>query len=179
MTALKNDTKKVDYSLMPVAGIEAACQAFMVGEEKYGRYNYYKGMESSRLVAALLRHAHAFNEGEESCPIDGQSHLGSVIACASMILQQQKLGTFRDNRYMGEATPAIPDPVTGFEVGDAVAFLLNDKRRYGVVSEIKDSSYSYPIVVSIGECSSILFTEGGSYFLGDPVVLFKTTKEII
>ncbi len=100
--ALKNDKEKPDLALIPKIALEEAAKAFKVGEYKYSRYNYYKGHYASQLVSALLRHAYAWSEGEERDPIDGQSHLGSVIACASMILQQQKLGTLKDNRYKEE-----------------------------------------------------------------------------
>lgn len=99
---LKNDKGKRKLSLVPMVAVEAAAEAFEVGEKKYGRYNYYKGMSASRLIDALLRHVNAFNEGEERDPIDGQLHLGSVIACASMILQLQKMGNLDDDRYKGE-----------------------------------------------------------------------------
>ena len=97
--AAKNDSEKADLSLVPRVALEAAARAFQVGEKKYGRYNYYKGHTASQLIAALMRHATAWMEGEENDPQDGQAHLGSVIACAAMLLQQQKLGTLKDNRY--------------------------------------------------------------------------------
>ena len=102
--ASKNDSEKADLSLIPRVALEAAARAFMVGEKKYGRYNFYKGHDASQLIAALLRHATAWMEGEETDPQDGQHHLGSVIACAAMILQQQKLGTLKDNRFKFEIT---------------------------------------------------------------------------
>ncbi len=99
MSAKKNDQGKVDLSLIPyVAQVEEA-KAFMVGEEHYGRYNYCEGMEASRLMAALLRHANKWFNVEEFDPVDGQHHLGSVRACAAMILRQQELGTLIDDRY--------------------------------------------------------------------------------
>ncbi len=98
-TALKNDQSKADLSLIPKVALEAAARAFQVGEAKYGRYNFYKGHKASQLIAAMMRHASAWMEGEENDAIDGQPHLGSVIATAAMLLQQQKLGTLQDNRY--------------------------------------------------------------------------------
>ena len=100
--AAKNDQDKPDLSLVPRVALEACAKAFMVGEIKYGRYNYYKGHKASKLIAALLRHATAWMEGEENDPKDGQPHLGSVMACAAMILKQMELGTLEDNRYKKE-----------------------------------------------------------------------------
>lgn len=100
--ASKNDQAKPDLSLLPKIFLEAVAKAFMVGEKKYGRYNYCKGHEASQLIAAAQRHLTAWFEGEENDPIDGQPHLGSVGACIAMLLRQQELGTLKDNRYKGE-----------------------------------------------------------------------------
>jgi hypothetical protein len=97
--AAKNDSDKVDLSLIPYISDLEHARAFMVGEKKYGRYNYCKGHTASQLVAAMLRHAKAWNNGEERDPKDGQHHLGSVMACCSMILRQMELETLKDDRY--------------------------------------------------------------------------------
>lgn len=100
--AAKNDQEKPDLSLIPYIGHVAEAQAFMVGEKKYGRYNYCKGHKVSQLVAAIMRHANAYNQGEENDPVDGQPHLGSIKACCSMLLRQAELGTLIDDRYKNE-----------------------------------------------------------------------------
>src|ERR1700761_3491157 len=98
-SASKNDQDKVDLSLIPmISNIEHA-KAFMVGEKKYGRYNYTKGHKASQLAAAAQRHLNAWFNGEEHDPKDGQHHLGSVMACCSMILRQAELGTLKDDRF--------------------------------------------------------------------------------
>lgn len=101
-SAAKNDQEKVDLSLIPmISNIEHA-KAFMVGEKKYGRYNYCLGHKASQLKAAAQRHLDAWFNGEEFDPKDGQHHLGSAMACCSMILRQQELGTLKDDRYKPE-----------------------------------------------------------------------------
>lgn len=100
--ASKHDQAKVDISLIPYVALTEAAKAFMVGEKKYGRYNYCRGHKASQLIAAMQRHALAWFQGEEIDPTDGQHHLGSVIACAAMILRQAELGTLKDDRYRGE-----------------------------------------------------------------------------
>lgn len=99
--ASKNDQEKIDLSLIPKVALEAEALAFMVGEKKYGRYNYCKGHKSSQLIAAAMRHLLAYSEGEELDPKDGQPHLGSVRACVAMLLRQAELGTLIDDRYKG------------------------------------------------------------------------------
>lgn len=97
--AAKDDCDKIDLSLIPYVAEIAEAKAFMVGEKKYGRYNYCKGHKSSKLVAAARRHLAAWFKGEENDPKDGQPHLGSVRACIAMLLHQQELGTLIDDRY--------------------------------------------------------------------------------
>lgn len=98
----KFDNGKADLSLIPMISMVEEARAFMVGEKKYGRYNYCKGMEASRLMGACMRHLTAWFDGEENDPIDGQHHLGAAKACISMILRQKELGTLIDNRYKPE-----------------------------------------------------------------------------
>ena len=100
--AAKNDQQKADLSLLPKVFLETVAKAFMVGEKKYGRYNYCKGHKTSQLIAAAMRHLAAYNDGEENDSVDGQPHLGSVGACIAMLLRQEELGTLNDNRYKGE-----------------------------------------------------------------------------
>jgi len=100
--ASKNDKEKVDLSLIPlIASLEEA-RAFMVGEKKYGRYNYCKGHKASQLAAAAERHLKAWFQGEEYDTQDGQHHLGAVRACIAMILRQKELGTLIDDRFKQE-----------------------------------------------------------------------------
>lgn len=102
MKATKHDQGKLDLSLIPKSALDAAAEAFMIGEAKYGRHNYKEGsLLASQIVAAGVRHFYQWFEGEERCPVDGQHHLGSVIACAAMLLELQKLGRLNDNRFGG------------------------------------------------------------------------------
>lgn len=97
--ASKNDQEKPDLSLLPKILLEEISKAYMVGEKKYGRYNYCKGHKQSQLIAAAIRHLTAYFEGEECDPIDGQSHLGAAGASIGMLLRQRQLGTSIDDRY--------------------------------------------------------------------------------
>lgn len=97
--AAKNDKEKPDLSLIPRTFLEHVSRAFMVGETKYGRYNYCRGHKASQLVAAAQRHISAWNEGEELDP-DGQHHLGAAGANLAMILRQMELETLKDDRYV-------------------------------------------------------------------------------
>jgi hypothetical protein len=99
--ARKDDQGKADITLLPYIGMVRAAEAFMIGELKYGRYNYCKpGLAASQIAGALFRHAGKWYNGEEFDQEDGQHHLGAVIACAMMLLRKQELGTLIDDRYI-------------------------------------------------------------------------------
>jgi hypothetical protein len=95
----KDDSGKYDLSLIPLVALVEEAKGFMLGEKKYGRYNYCAGLESHRLVAAALRHIAAWQAGEDTDPESGASHLGHARCCLSMLLHTQELGTLIDTRY--------------------------------------------------------------------------------
>lgn len=95
----KNDQGKPDLSLIPYCAEVSLAQALMVGENKYGRFNYTKGMSANRLIAAMRRHIGQWADGEELDQTDGQPHLGSVMACCAMLLDLQRLGRLEDDRF--------------------------------------------------------------------------------
>jgi hypothetical protein len=101
---IKHDEDKMDLSLVPKIAMEEMAKAFMLGEKKYGRYNYCKGMEASRLVASTLRHITAWNDGEDNDPESGNCHLGHALAGLAMILRQRELGSLIDNRYSSKVS---------------------------------------------------------------------------
>lgn len=102
MSASKNDQAKPDLSLIPKVFSEEVARALMVGEKKYGRYNYCKGHYASQVIAAAKRHLDAWFDGEEFDPVDGQHHLGAAGASIAMLLRQMELGVIKDNRYKKE-----------------------------------------------------------------------------
>jgi hypothetical protein len=105
--AVKNDSGKPDISLIPYIALVRGAEAFMVGERKYGRYNFYKGMEATRIASAGIRHFFKWLKGEEYDEVDGQHHLGAVIACASMLSAQQEEGTLIDNRFKSKVRSSV------------------------------------------------------------------------
>jgi hypothetical protein len=98
MSGKKFDAGKADLSLIPLPALEQTARAFMLGEKKYGRYNYTNGLEASRLIGASLRHISSWMEGEDTDPESGASHLGHASACLAMVLHCVALGTLKDNR---------------------------------------------------------------------------------
>lgn len=95
----KHDTGKPQLSLVPRVALEEEAAVMEFGAAKYGRYNYKKGFEYSRLIDAALRHIQAFNDGEDLDPESGKSHLAHARCCLGMLMDIINLGTAKDNRY--------------------------------------------------------------------------------
>lgn len=81
----KSDEGKADLSLLPKAGLDSAARAFMFGSKKYERDNWKKGISNERLIAALLRHLTAWNDGELVDSESGLSHLDHAGATLMML----------------------------------------------------------------------------------------------
>lgn len=104
MSGTKFDSGKPDLSLIPYCSEVAEAEALMIGQEKYGRYNFEGGHKASQIVAAIKRHAGRWMSGEERDP-DGQHHLGAIKANCSMLLRQIELGTLIDDRSKAQKMP--------------------------------------------------------------------------
>jgi hypothetical protein len=96
--AKKNDSEKPDLALLPGSAKRGIARAFMDGEKKYGRYNYLKGMEWSRLIAAADRHLTSFTEGEDVADDSQLNHLYHAGACIMMLIEFYEKGIGIDNR---------------------------------------------------------------------------------
>lgn len=107
---VKNDNGKPDLAQIPTEALESIARAFMDGEKKYGRYNFKKGMDWSKLISAVLRHMRAFNKGEDYASDSKLHHLGHAGAgiCILLDYYHNNLGT--DNRF--KPNPTTDDAAT-------------------------------------------------------------------
>ena len=97
--ALKNDSGKIDWSLLPIEAMEEMLKVFMFGEQKYARFNFRNGFNSNRLIAAAMRHIAAWQKGEDTDPETGLSHLAHGLCCLSMLLTNKIENKMEDGRY--------------------------------------------------------------------------------
>lgn len=99
ITGKKNDEGKPPLTLFPRTALEQAAEVFAFGANKYGKYNYKQGFEYTRLLDAALRHVNAYADGEDLDPESGKSHLAHALCSIAMLLECQKIGTAKDDRY--------------------------------------------------------------------------------
>ena len=75
--AIKHDSGKTDWSLMPFEAVEEINKVLEFGAGKYAAHNWTEGtgFKYSRVLNSLLRHIFAFVRGEDKDPESGLSHL--------------------------------------------------------------------------------------------------------
>jgi hypothetical protein len=97
--AQKFDTQKSPMQLLPGDPLRHIADVLGFGAQKYAAHNWRKGMEWSRLIGAAMRHLTAFNDGEDSDPESGISHLAHAGCCILFLLQYLKDHPELDDRY--------------------------------------------------------------------------------
>lgn len=91
--------KKTPLHLLPPVFMAATAWVLKLGSVKYGPWNWRKTwVESQTYVGAIRRHLDAWQDGEDTDPESGQSHLAHVAASAAILLDADANGTLVDNR---------------------------------------------------------------------------------
>lgn len=97
---MKFDGGKVPWNLAPWDAFRAIVIILGFGANKYGDYDWAKGMDWSRPFAALMRHMTAWWE-KENDGIDeetGHSHLWHAGACICFLIAYEIRGIGKDDR---------------------------------------------------------------------------------
>lgn len=81
----KNDQGKLRLELVPVEAINAIARAMTYGANKYGDWNWSKGIAHTRLFGAALRHMWAYFRGENIDAESGNHHLDHALASLAML----------------------------------------------------------------------------------------------
>jgi hypothetical protein len=90
---LKYDAEKTPLHLLPVDALWSVGHILDYGQKKYttktnnGAWNWYKGIQFSRLFSACLRHLWKWWRKEECDPESGMPHLAHAACCLLMLLQ--------------------------------------------------------------------------------------------
>ena len=90
---------KVPLGLLPGAGKIYGALAMADGGAKYGPYNWRdKKVRMTIYLDAMERHLLALRDGEDLTDDTGVPHLGSIIACASILADALEGGFLADDR---------------------------------------------------------------------------------
>lgn len=92
-------SSKLPLSLLSGTAKIEWCLAQLEGALKYGTWNWRSaGIRVSIYLDALERHLEKYKNGEDRDPDTLVHHLGSVMACAAIILDALPLGKLGDDR---------------------------------------------------------------------------------
>lgn len=119
--------KPSTWSVMPRWVTLAVGRVMSVGAAKYGAFNYRESNISASVYQdAMERHLQLWFDGEDNDPETGVSHLASVIASCSLLMDAQMTGKLHDDRqktgfvrkYLDQlqdllTTLPLPKPQTG------------------------------------------------------------------
>lgn len=111
--ALRYDTGKTDWSLLPWDGLKELANHYTRGAEKYSARNWELGMKYSRCYNSLQRHLNAWWMGEDY-DMDASwkcLHLVAVVWNAMALLVYTLRGVGQDDRPVFQVAPtASPQP---------------------------------------------------------------------
>ena len=98
MKAKKYDGDKAPITMIPRSAIEAEAMVMKFGAAKYGRDNWRKGMDHTRLLDAAMRHILAVADGEDLDPESGLPHEAHARCCLAMLIEYKEKGLGNDDR---------------------------------------------------------------------------------
>lgn len=102
---MKDDSHKVDLSLLPPKALYQIAHVMQYGAEKYSRNNWRsdKKVPWCRTYSSIQRHLLAWLDGEDCDPETGESHIAHAAAQCMMLLVHEREQPNMDNRYKEES----------------------------------------------------------------------------
>lgn len=98
--ATKYDQGKTDLSLLPYRPLLEIAEVLEFGAQKYSRDNWRKGFAWTRLIAAMMRHLGAFNNGEDLDPESDLSHLAHLGCMLLFLMEHTHTHKELDDRWV-------------------------------------------------------------------------------
>ena len=94
---------RIDATLVSPFSIAEMALAMEEGAAKYGAFNYtVVGVKARVYIGAAMRHLWKYLLGESRDPKTGVHHLGSVMACAGILIDAEVRGKLNDDRPPSE-----------------------------------------------------------------------------
>ena len=89
---------KAMFSLIPLWTLEDEAKVWEYGAKKYAAHNWMKGMPWMAVMDSLMRHAAAWQRGEDIDPESGQPHLAHMSCNIRMLTLFSKTYLEGDDR---------------------------------------------------------------------------------
>lgn len=96
---VKYDQAKEPIALLSRVWLLGVAKVMGFGAKKYAAHNWRGGIERSRLISAALRHILAYNEGEDTDPETGLSHLDHASCCLMFARELHETRPDLDDRF--------------------------------------------------------------------------------
>lgn len=96
--ASKDDDGKPRWTLMPWDALREVVRVLMYGAERYGRNNWVKGMDHTRLTDAAIRHIISWQQGEDCDRESGLHHLAHAACGLLFVVAYSLRGIGKDDR---------------------------------------------------------------------------------
>lgn len=96
--AVKADTGKLRFDLLPVKPLQDIVHILTLGVDKYTDRNWEKGMKWGRLFAATMRHLWSWWGGESTDPETNQSHLAHAASNIMFLMEYEYTKKEYDDR---------------------------------------------------------------------------------
>ena len=87
----KHDGEKPRLDLISPIALEEVAKVLAFGAKKYQAWNWAKGINYTRVIAAILRHTYLYLRGETLDSETGISHMAAVMCNAMFLLHFEKL----------------------------------------------------------------------------------------
>ena len=95
---IKYDEDKPRMELLDSYALEQLAKVLTFGANKYGEFNWCKGIQYLRLLGAALRHIYAFIAREDLDPESGLPHIAHAMANLMFLLGMSQIHPELDNR---------------------------------------------------------------------------------
>ena len=95
---VKFDLGKPRMDLLDPYAIEQLAKVLTFGANRYGDYNWQKGIKYSRILAAIGRHWFKYMSGESIDPESGLSHIAHIMCNCLFLLHFEKYQPTLDDR---------------------------------------------------------------------------------
>ncbi len=101
---LRFDAGKAPVALIPPKADEAEAMVWAAGAEKYGMWNWKKGMTIMRILSCIGRHVNKIKAGEDYDSESGQPHAAHIRCNAAMLIE------FLGREDLDDRAPAAEPP---------------------------------------------------------------------
>jgi hypothetical protein len=95
----RHNQDKLKWSLVDFDSLEPMVRVLMFGEKKYSAFNWAKGLKRTEVMESLLRHAHAYLEGQDNDVETKINHIGHIMCNGMFLAYMHKHRPDLDDRF--------------------------------------------------------------------------------